>query len=142
MVVVEIVIVKNKNSTMIAKAAETIVHLVTIFVTFIAPMQTYLYVTVFNVMVDFFIGFYKAVVHDKKKLSREKLIDTLKSLIFFFMALMMGMVMETYLVPALPILLTIAISINIFYFFRGLKNISIITGIDIVKNVKKLFKKD
>lgn len=123
------------------KIIATIIHLLSVFVTFIAPMQTYLYVTVFNVMVDFFIGLYKAVVYDKKSLSREKLIETLKSLIFFFMALMMGMVMETYLVPALPVLLTIAISINIFYFFRGLKNISIITGIDIVKNVKKLFNK-
>lgn len=132
----------KKNSTkMIGKIIGVITHSLTMFSTFIAPMQTYLYVTAFNVIMDFIIGVYKAIVYDKKKWSRAKFIETVKSLIFFFFALLMGYIMEIFLVPSIPLLLTIAISINFFFFIRSLKNLSILSGVDIWTNVIKLFKK-
>jgi len=131
----------KNNSTIMGKIITFLGHLLSLFLTFIAPMQVYLIVTFVNIFIDFGLGVYKAIIYDKKKWSREKLMLTFQSLILFFVAFSMGLIMETFLVPSLPIVVTIAITINTFFFFRSLKKISLMTGTDVLSNIVKLFKK-
>lgn len=93
------------------------------------------------ITVDFFTGIWKAK-HLKEPVSSRKMSNTVAKLVLYQIAILCGFLLETYIVPEIPITKIVSSFIGLTELKSISENISEITGINFYKKILEFIKRN